>query len=717
MFRRNSKHVSTVISLKFLFWYVGLFIAAFVLASFGLYDFRDQRWHAVLLYAPLICAVMMMAGRSIIRKAWSEQPAKEKRALIWHALAFALMLTGITWVAGRGREATLTVYNEAPYPITIAVRYQANRLDTLTEGYWTVPPGKSQIIKRKFLRQEPQFHVFSANKDNLDAWLQSSETAPRWDFDKYERLVAAYSPDASVEGQDETAQWDSATLHTVIADPSLIKNPVAEDDRLVSAFEDRPRGSLHKAPFIEVPAAAEKGDTYKVWFSRGGQDAKVTVCNLFPYRVKLPIHYQSKRAEWITEAPQDIEAGECRTFELNFQGVEPNLYKHTAITGELEKWHLNRNGADEWMTTKENSAVGDVVISACVGQQTLAVNSPEQIQTCGDGETLRHFVQDQAPLDDTIRLLHSAALPVPKNKDGIIDVEKAKSEAKALRTQLYVQMVNESWFRKVRINPYLIGPLSLERETPAGEHFRGVVVAEALQTTPFGKPVPVFPGEEIIEFDEKPIFNAVDLDIAVIKFAESREKGILKPFTIVVRRGNETITRKGCFFFNEAAYVRTARTYEQAQDYGWKIGTSLAGSPIDRVCQNNPDRDCRWQKTQEFWLLRQLHPDAYEKGRLQGALTQGALTFIAVPVVVRFLRALFLPRLADPAVAVAEAAVGLALPVVEFATMARYEAPPGADIHAEVREAASLGAKIGVATILMGPLTSRVKLPPAKSFR
>lgn len=705
------------------FWLIAVCIAGPVIATFGLYDYGDTYWHMALqLVPPILLLWVLIKKWDAVKRLWALlSPLRDyRKALIGQTVVFSLLLGGAVWFLGAGRNVHLCICNVARYDILTAVNYKTNRHQWRTDGYWRLAPGECKERKFNFLRVEPKLYISAVKKDELEAWLDGEDVT--WDFDQNETLTwlhgsavpAGTAKDAlSQKLQGEEIAWESAGTRCVgksLSHPSGAAHYTDASDNCSSSGREK-----HLAHFVELPYSFEKSDRYDVWFMRGGRNVTLEVCNILPYRSAVALHYRSKRAEWRTDAPYTFSPGECKPFELNFQRVEPELYMHQSISGYLEKWHLNSHGApDEWRTTAgERDYAGRLLpyVVSCSGSQDRAVNDYERLQDCREGETPRPFVLVQRA--DETQVLSTPALPVPSKADGTVDLEKAKFEAQALRESLVQRMLHRIRWPKgsAKPIPYLIG-IQPAAEDHYGEYFRGVFIQGVLTPTPFGARVPVQAGEEIVEFDGKPVFSIEDLRRALVVFAESTEKGIMNPYSVKVISNGREITRWGWFYFNEAAFERSEYERQAAYEWGSSAGWSFFGDPVKRRCAGDPDKNCVWKKTQEFWRLRQLYPSEFNNGEFLSSALQSIATIVVLGPLARALRWLLGLAETRAAVLASEVLVGSTLGAAEFATLAAVDAPPGSDVHREVREAAKLGAKIGFASVLLSP--AKAKLRPAR---
>jgi hypothetical protein len=186
------------------------------------------------------------------------------------------------------------------------------------------------------LRVDAGFAIHGAKKDEVVRWLRG--WGKEWDFERNETLSWLQGPpdperSVSPAGYDklsgETLSWETAETRCVARSPFAYTR---------SPETGREEGCSHRAPFLKLPDSFERDGWSTVWLTRGGRYVTLEVCNLAPYTISSALHYRSKSKEWNTEGSWSLEAGDCESFERNFQGVDPRFYVHASADGEVVRW-------------------------------------------------------------------------------------------------------------------------------------------------------------------------------------------------------------------------------------------------------------------------------------------------------------------------------------------------------------------------------------------
>ena len=698
-----------------IFWITAASVAAPIIAVVGLHDFNDTAWYRCLMLLPLLPALVLLSKWAEARNIWKRLNSFERyrKPLLIHTIAFTLIAMAAMWFLSKSRDVTLTICNGAPYKISTAVNYKSNRREWRTEGYLEFAPRECKNFEAEFLRETPKFYVLAAKKEELDAWLDGEAVA--WNFDQREELAwvhgaavpageAASALNKKLKGED--ILWEMANTRCVGKSLGYINGAAVENSSGdCSQWEE----AKHKAAFVEVPYSFEDGDTYSVWFLRGGRDVTMEMCNFTPYDTSLALHYQTKRAEWITEAYATMRPGECRAFERNVQRVEPRFYAHAFAAGEVVKWHLNRYGAEDEMRSDgediaiclpDNSNSNDVIVRHLV----------EQSAECTGGQTLRGFAEVPVSFADSNHQtseITSPLIPLPRLSDGTIDRNQSRRIVSELGNLLPARKAHWERFPPGMPLKYTLGIMvsenisaeqNVQQQVAVLNHVPGVVVTDAMSQTPFGVGIPFQKGDEIIEFDGKTIYAPEDLRDALIDFAESPSKGVMVRYSFKLWRGTTPLEGFGVFYFNEAGWERSAAEQEEADSWGWTSGLTI-GHAVEWTCRKDSNPYCKWSATQRLVRLKQMYPDEYGRGSIKGGIVSGLVGFGVLRAAAGLLRWLGLSRGAALA---AEVIGSTVVGAAEAALWAAKEAPPGADVRQEVREAIRRGGTLGFAVAFIG---------------
>ncbi|MFP5284879.1 MAG: DUF1036 domain-containing protein, partial [Thermoanaerobaculia bacterium] len=375
----------------------------------------------------------------------------------------------------------------------MAAEYNVNRLETRREGYWSIPSGECQQIKRKVLRVDAGFAIHGAKKDEVVRWLRG--WGKEWDFERNETLgwlQGPPDPERSVSPADydklsgETLPWETAETRCVA------RSPFAYTRSPETGREER---CSHRAPFLKLPDSFKRDGWSTVWLTRGGRYVTLEVCNLAPYTISSALHYQSKRKEWNTEGSWSLDAGACESFERNFQGVDPRFYVHASADGEVVRWLHH----DAVVLSGAESA------AACLGKaETAALGERSDLQDCGAGEELQDFTEVPHSFENSDREVYMVHLdtrdiPLPTAEDGDIDLgaarEKIQEIAKLLPQRLRHQ---RKWTSDI---PYTFSVAVLDENL---DFQLGVAVTQTQGQTPFGVEIPFRPGDVLVEFEGQP---------------------------------------------------------------------------------------------------------------------------------------------------------------------------------------------------------------------
>jgi uncharacterized membrane protein len=557
-----------------------------------------------------------------------------------------LLVTSSAWLLGRPREVTLNICNVAPYRISTAVNYRQNRREWRTEGYWEMAAGECRGVEIGFLRVTPKVYLFAAKQEELAAWLDNEAVA--WDFERRESLAWLHG---GAIPQSPAAEWlgkklEGEEIPWETADPRCVGRALGYRNgaALYNTSDEcmRREGAGHTAHFIEVPSSFEDGDAYDVWFLRGGRNVTMEVCNFTPYETALALHYQSKRAEWVTESYAKMQPGECRPFERNFQDVEPRFYAHAFADGEVARWHLGKYAGEHEM----RSGGEDVALCLADGADHNGVevrHDPDASAECAAGQTLRGFGDVGALFDGGDHQMSPITIPLvplPETADGEINRSSAQEIARDLGRLLPQRKKHWEEFPSGTPLKYTLGISIDERVSDGAEanveravfnHVPGVTVTSAVSHTPFGVPIPFQVGDQIIEFDGRRIYSPEDLRMALISFAESPSRGVMARYTYKLWRGKTPLKGEGAFYFNEAGWGRSEADRREAESWGVSSGMTI-GHAVKWTCRKDPGKYCEWIETQRLVRLKQMYPADYRWGALKGAAGSALFGGIAIRV-------------------------------------------------------------------------------------
>jgi hypothetical protein len=485
--------------------------------------------------------------------------------------------------------------------------------------------------------------------------------------------------------------------------------------------------------------------------------AEIRICNSSAYSTEHVVVATKDEGLETLDGWFRLGVGECATRDKRFWWVDPAFFVHTRIPrGEHATFRWINDIVDGQLLSDDDSAndarvtrytgddvarVGEFAVCAAdaqwVGAATLLLS-----KNCAVGAHEAR-VMPAYTFDDPSQWYYvweHPNLPLIPGDGAFEDaLEKGLAAARQLRTSVTTQQFNEREWGNIA--PFAAGGRLIDYNGPLA---LGVWMTDVPGTTIFGQPMPIQSGDVVLRVNGQAVLSEREFNQKLIDHGLSRTAGIEVPVEYAILRGDQLLSVKAPYFFNEQ--YRKAASDQTGIAFWFGIGdaitfgqtpwvachgsnvliglgkglsmaaelfaSKLQGRAYDEANEAKVEyidaAECTWQKKQARAFARQKADNVYINSQWFAILTPSAVRLVGNRMLAASAAG------AAGRTAVNRALANGALEAAETALWSMGTAAPGTPLAQRLGEAARLaplgaaGGVLGTAALRSGSRSGRV---------
>ncbi|MCF6283597.1 MAG: DUF1036 domain-containing protein [Candidatus Hydrogenedentes bacterium] len=379
---------------------------------------------------------------------------------------------------------------------------------------------------------------------------------------------------------------------------------------------------------------------------------ELSIINIAPYTISASTAYQNENGRWEMHGWYNLEPGEYIEHRRQLYAENPSIYVFASSSDidavgwchdvpEGSKAELEWPGAAEpvafeaWMRNIKHGVSASTLHGL---QRCLALGEP------GEDSRIVRFAPAVLTEDIEIglsqvtrRFSYIVYDPTMNISKPLITSPQELSEA-----MQYAQLLGDSLARQVAHDadwkdkedfPYLLGIVLSDSND---WHELGVEVVEAPTQTWDEKPMQIKAGDLLVQLSGRPVFSRRDVRLLLREHAEDIERGIEKPISFVVHRGDKSVKGMTTYWFHPMYFT----PYSEGGSFILGLFDSITFSQSDKIggflstlfFAADEGAETRWDIAQRIAIEKQHNRDDFNAGSFGGMFvnpTRGAVKAVA----------------------------------------------------------------------------------------
>ena len=371
----------------------------------------------------------------------------------------------------------------------------------------------------------------------------------------------------------------------------------------------------------------------------------VKSCNLAPYPIDL--HWVLPGTNRFGSVP--LSAGECSTIKPSIEHKKNNsnirLYAEPQVSTsfnylENESWYVNM-----WRSDTESASSQPIDPHQdrlyCSHSKNTLPRRVSSYSQCDESSKL-HLYSGQLHFNDTGRadwlIVDTQICKKLDDIDcfNITSLEEAMTWANEMNLALQRLSFLDNSYGRAGLIPTHMG---IEVRDTNRMFNEGVAITSALKQTPFGTPIQLQTGDEILLFNGNKVFGR---DLQVLVYEAGKEFGYNHAHNVVFRRNGEVFSVKAALFFDPGIYgtafqndngtcrapLLTAALSALNEFMFYKQTTATCLYDGLRENQYSSFDECKFERDQFLAAGKQFCPKVEYTGALVGGLSFAGRSFV-----------------------------------------------------------------------------------------